>query len=151
MKTNKTNKKGILVFLILLILVLAAVAAFVIYSLKNYTRNNTWIDLEIEVYAGSQGTSGESIVKHEVLTELMAGDVVPIVSGCDFEIIEIHPKGPAVIDVKEAYIHDNPSLDSVQYPKKISLKEGETQMLYWSGEHGGSYSIKLTVTANYYR
>ena len=64
------------------------------------------------------------------------------------------PNGPVVIDVKNAYTHDNPMLNSVQHPKEISLKEGETKMLYWiywEGHQHDSYRIKITVKANYYR
>jgi len=41
--------------------------------------------------------------------------------------------------------------DSVQHPKKISLKEGDTKTLYWVGNQHDSYRIKITVKANYYR
>jgi len=153
-KNNKTKRKNIIVFLLLFIFVVSAFVAYVMHSLKEYTLNNTWVDLDVEVYTDSQGTSGSRIEKQKEMTGLMAGDVIPIVGGLDFEIIEIHPNGPVVIDVKNAYTHDNPMLNSVQHPKEISLKEGETKMLYWiywEGHQHDSYRIKITVKANYYR
>lgn len=137
--------------LCLFIFVVSVFAAFVVHSLKEYTLNNTWVDLDVEVYTDSQGTSGSRIEKQKEMTGLMAGDVIPIVAGFDFEIIEIHPSGPVVIDVKNAYTHDNPLLNSVQHPKEISLKEGDTKTLYWVGNQHDSYRIKITVKANYYR
>ena len=150
-KDNKTKRKNIIVFLLLFLLIVSAFVAYVIYSLKEYTRNNTWVDLEVEVYTDTQGSSGRRIEKQEEMIGLMSGDVIPIVEGVDFEIIEIHPSGPVVIDVKNAYTHENPMLDSVQHPEKISLNEGEAKTLYLMGNHWGSYRINITVKANYYR
>lgn len=150
-KDNKTKRKNIIVFLLLFLLIVSAFVAYVIYSLKEYTRNNTWVDLEVEVYTDTQGSSGRRIEKQEEMIGLMSGDVIPIVEGVNFEIIEIHPSGPVVIDVKNAYTHDNPMFDSVQHPEKISLNEGEAKTLYLMSNHSGSYRINITVKANYYR
>ena len=46
------------------------------HSLKEYTLNNTWVDLDVEVYTDSQGTSGSRIEKQKEMTGLMAGDVM---------------------------------------------------------------------------
>lgn len=150
---NKMSKKTKIAIGILAAILIAVVAfvAYTIYSLKQYTRNNTWVDLEIEVYTNAPGTVGTRVDKTEELIGLMAGDVVSIVPGCDFKILEIHPNSYMVIDVQDAYTVDDPMLSSVQHPGEISLKEGESKMLYWVGDHMDSYNIKIAVKANYYR
>lgn len=55
-------------FLFVFVLAVSAFAACVIYSLKVYTKNNTWTDLELEVHTNAQGTSGRKIEKQEELT-----------------------------------------------------------------------------------
>ena len=57
-KNIKTKRKNIIVFLLLFIFVVSAFVAYVMHSLKEYTLNNTWVDLDVEIYTDSQGTSG---------------------------------------------------------------------------------------------
>lgn len=148
--TTKTRKKRVWIVPLVLLILIATFVLVVRHELKEYTRNNTWVDLKVELHTDVKGSVATKKDEEFELTGLMAGDVVPIAAGCDFVIKEVHPKGAVVIDVKDAYTQDNPMQNSVKYPKEISLYNGESKQLYVTRETK-SYSIRLEVTANYYR
>ncbi len=149
----KRNKIILISVVLFILIVIVSFVLFTRQQLKQYTRNNTWVDLLVVVEADNVKTSQtKALEKNEEFTGLMAGDIVPIIPGCDFKILEIHPANEAIIEVNKAYtLPDDPTVSSVIFLDTISIREGETISMIVLDEGLVSYRVDITVKANYYR